>query len=346
MNDAQPAAIASSRCRSPNTGSRGDPYSRLGRRTLRAVLAIAAACVLATDLDAQGSDDQLGAIPPRNLQTIALDLTSGVRTLRVPFMESFSLTVPLLEAPKHVRLTLVDETRHRSGFPATYSIQVGRQHTGAKTVSFYIAPLPAKALVTATLTYWWSEPSGAQCGAWLDRLPLAELGPAKTPSDDGNANTPQDTTVSAECGKYTFRLHAPARFTSHFDLDLGILRSANAGYTGVIVAVHLHPVPLNDNTPSQLRGLGHRVSLFGGLAITEIASQHPVTKPFSAGIPVTGIGVKVGPTRIIGGLMFFDQEDANPVVEKERAKVDYTFGLSLDFAVHELLGVLARAVGL
>ncbi len=107
----------------------------------------------------------------------------------------------------------------------------------------------------------------------------------------------------------------------------------------------------SENLCSQRSLLQHvvkRVSVFAGLSPLRISSDAPVTSPFAIGVPVVGIGVRelpyLGAFRVNGGVMFFDQKDANPLVSMLRHERDVFLSFTADFELTDFLGLLAAFI--
>jgi hypothetical protein len=169
---------------------------------------------------------------------------------------------------------------------------------------------------------------------------------------------------------YVFRFHVDQKHTSPGDTitivsapkttlsnrlqtDFGVLRSDNAGYWGVVSDLHIYLMPVNKNESACARRtpLEHvlkRVSLFAGLSPLKIASDEPVASPFTVGTPVVGIGLRqlpyLGAFRVNGGVMFFDQKDANPLVATMRHKRDVFVSVTADIELKNFLGPLASFI--
>jgi hypothetical protein len=179
-----------------------------------------------------------------------------------------------------------------------------------------------------------------------------------TDSDRGTVTTstvvklaaPRATTSRAVADTIDIIAEAKAPFTSHFDADVGVLRTHRTGYWGLATNAHFHLVPLNKNEDlsqlSPLQKVMRRLSVFGGLAVREMATEKEV-RPYFAGVgsPVAGLGYRgtgrFDPVRINGGVMFFKEKDANPLVDRELNKRDTFVSLSVDFDVKTLLVPLA-----
>lgn len=151
------------------------------------------------------------------------------------------------------------------------------------------------------------------------------------------------------------RIHArpKADFGNHFDQDLGIMLSHRAGYLGVVSSMHVHFVPINKNASGTDFPFSQRLlrntSLFLGLTVAEIDSDATVEKFFAAGSPVFGLAVRPifgRPVRFAAGLVVFKQDDANPLVDTKRNKVDRFIMATADLDLKALLGPLLAIIGI
>ena len=153
----------------------------------------------------------------------------------------------------------------------------------------------------------------------------------------------------------TIRGRAQASLAQHFDADIGILRSENAGNWGLVTSSHFHLVPLNKNedptfSSSTGANLAKRLSVFAGVSFQEIHSEVEVSKFFTFGSPVAGIGVR-GPLgldfmRLNGGVIWFKQDDANPLVTRQRVKRDVFVSATADLELKQVLGPLVALLNI
>lgn len=135
---------------------------------------------------------------------------------------------------------------------------------------------------------------------------------------------------------------------NHFDADLAVIRSSRAEYVGLGSNAHLYAVPINRNEcTSDYRGMDHllkRVSVFGGLSLVKLDAEADVNHQFQAGTPMFGIGLNrlpyLGPLRINAGVVRLKQDDANPLVDRDRLKWDTFVSLGVDVELKSLLGPL------
>lgn len=160
---------------------------------------------------------------------------------------------------------------------------------------------------------------------------------------------------------------ARSSWRQHFDTDLGVMGTPTAGYLGVVTGVHFHLAPVRkdvdlfDPTVPPMQRLGRRFSVYAGISPVEIwhAADQPIQKT-RLGIPVVGLGFRgplywqesggtwgqVGPLmRLNTGVMFFDQDAANPLVTEPRAKRDFFVSLTADLEISSVLGPLLGVLG-
>ena len=104
---------------------------------------------------------------------------------------------------------------------------------------------------------------------------------------------------------------------------------------------------------SGLQRWGQRISVFAGLSFQEIASERNVENVLSIGTPIIGIGIRgfpyirrsdnayyrriAQPIRINFGLVWFNQDIANPLVNEKKLVADFFFSTTVDT---DLLGIL------
>ena len=160
--------------------------------------------------------------------------------------------------------------------------------------------------------------------------------------------------VPASVTTFPILTDARAAFYQHFDQDIGVLVTDRAGYVGAVTSIHLYPAPINKN--ARLEDMGEldrwlrRVSLFGGLAVAQFSSSASVDAYFAAGSPTAGVAVRpflfFMPLRLGTGLVWFKQDDANPLVSTPRTKVDRFAMVSVDFDVRSIFGPLLTLAGL
>lgn len=151
---------------------------------------------------------------------------------------------------------------------------------------------------------------------------------------------------------------ARAPFTSHFNTDFGVMHAPGANYWGITSALHFYPFsPINKKSDlmqfSGLQRWGQRISVFAGLSFQEIASERNVENVLSIGTPIIGIGIRgfpyirrsdnayyrriAQPIRINFGLVWFNQDIANPLVNEKKLVADFFFSTTVDT---DLLGIL------
>ncbi|HEV2147453.1 MAG TPA: hypothetical protein VGR37_08620 [Longimicrobiaceae bacterium] len=146
-----------------------------------------------------------------------------------------------------------------------------------------------------------------------------------------------------------------ASLAQHFDADVGVLRSENAGNWGLVTSSHFHFIPINKNEDDSFTSgpgarLARQISMFGGIAFQEIYSEVEVSKFFTFGSPVAGVGIR-GPLgldfmRVNGGVIWFKQKDANPLISRQRVKRDVFVSATADLEMKQVLGPLVALLGI
>lgn len=151
-----------------------------------------------------------------------------------------------------------------------------------------------------------------------------------------------------------------SRFQDHFRPDFGLMRSTRAEYVGVTSNVHFYLAPINPN--EDLADLGSdvwgnftkRMSIFAGLALQELSSEADVDALFEdVGSPVVGVGMRgfmywpnmparwrplLQPLRLNTGIVWFHQEDPNPLVDDKIRKRDWFVSVTADIDLKSILG--------
>lgn len=146
-----------------------------------------------------------------------------------------------------------------------------------------------------------------------------------------------------------------------FDADLGIAAAHASGYVGLVSNAHLYPfAPVNKATDLRtVRGFWpnfrQRVSIFAGLALQELNSDAEVHPLYDVGTPVVGAGLRgflywspisqrlrpiLQPLRLNAGVIFFEQEDPNPLVTERHGRHDLFASVTADIELKSVLGPL------
>jgi hypothetical protein len=152
---------------------------------------------------------------------------------------------------------------------------------------------------------------------------------------------------------------APSRFQDHFHADFGLMRSFHAQYVGVTSNAHFYLAPINPNEDltdledDVWQNFTKRVSVFAGLALQELSSEADVDALFKVGSPVAGIGVRgflywpgmsprlrplLQPLRLNTGVVWFEQDDANPLIDEKIRKRDWFISITGDIELKNILG--------
>jgi hypothetical protein len=158
---------------------------------------------------------------------------------------------------------------------------------------------------------------------------------------------------------FSIRASTQTDYTQRFDTDIGIVHSSQAGYTGFASNVHFHLWPLNKSADLAdfgfFESLKRRISVFGGLAVTKLGAEEDVTHLMGVGSPMVGLGFRapfywqgleppflpgwlIRPMRLNAGVIWFNQDDPNPLVDETTVKHDAFVSLSYDVDVKSILG--------
>lgn len=154
---------------------------------------------------------------------------------------------------------------------------------------------------------------------------------------------------------------APSSFVHHVHQDFGFVWAPKADYFGAASTLHFYAVPVNKMALPQGLELEKRISLFVGIVFQKLFApgsdifhpsrdDKPVENLLSIGSPVVGIGIRPGFgstgryiwQKVVGfrlnfGLVFFNQTDANPLVNEKRLKAAYTINVTYDIELQKLL---------
>lgn len=200
------------------------------------------------------------------------------------------------------------------------------------------------------------RPPRCRCGpARCPCPPASEAAPC--PVDGAPAPTAAAQPAAAPARKVdvdTARVPGIARagLQHHFDADIGVMYATRADYWGVVTNAHIHAVPVNRNRSAAgltpLQQFAQRASIFVGLAVQPISSGAEVKDLYTVGSPVVGVGYRglfgVDQLRLNGGVMFFKQEDANPLVTRDHTKRDAFVSATVDFSVQSIFGPLLALI--
>lgn len=153
-----------------------------------------------------------------------------------------------------------------------------------------------------------------------------------------------------------------ADFANHFDTDFGVFmthHNPGPGYIGAGTNVHFYLSAVNKKERgfrrTSLRDqLFKRVSLFAGLSFVTLQAKEEVKNRYDVGNPLFGLGIK---PRFRGrgeywnffglnaGLVYFQQDAANPLVTDGKIKHAPFVSITGDITLKELLGPLATLLG-
>lgn len=138
-------------------------------------------------------------------------------------------------------------------------------------------------------------------------------------------------------------------FTSHFVTDIGMIYAFEPGYWGAATTLHAFLAPINKKAPVSFTGLSDfrkSTSAFVGLTSVEIASEADVDKLYGIGSPIMGLSVRLTRSVHVGaGVMFFEQTNANPLIDDKVGKRGSFMMLTVDLDYKSILGPLAALLG-
>lgn len=200
------------------------------------------------------------------------------------------------------------------------------------------------------------------------------------PGDDvtgapANARVQNDADPSTSIAVETYVVNARARATlaSHFQTDIGIsLPIGRAETMSLVTGARFYFVPqvtggdlLDPSVPQGMWSqLARRASLFASISVFDLysGSDASVKKLGPLGAPSVGVSLHgflywgnmnsspflqrfIQPLHLNAGVMFFQQEDANPIVDTERRKWDYFISISADVSFKQVLGPIGKLFG-
>jgi hypothetical protein len=303
----------------------------------------------------------LGILIPSNTaaqqKTVAVNLAAEAFTGSVPYWEHFVIQGSLPDEATGVllvydqgqgRVRTAEWTRAMKGYDAGgFSIPGGPLHP---------------------------DRSYTFCFAVFGRLPRQPAGLADEGEELLNLNRscndilPDSAKRRRNVHRFAVTASPRSQWAEHFDTDLGVMRTAKVGYTGVVTGAHFYLVPVRkdldliDPFLTRSQEFWRRISFYAGVSPVQLYStaDQPI-KGTPVGIPVVGIGFR-GPLywrpveglpgqflqqmRLNAGVMFYEQDDENPIIEEDRAKRDVFLSLTVDLAIRDVIGPLAAALGL
>jgi hypothetical protein len=332
-------------------------------RYLTRLYIVAAAVQLAVPTGVWCQED--GAVERRGRQTIQVNLATRSLESRVPFNEHFRVVgkypagvdrACLSYGPAQRLGQVVDPRLFASArsLPVSAIIQQGE-------FAFDVGPLQPRdryrftfVLYRDTVIKKVRNEKGPRVGG-SDAAAARPLHPCVPEAQLNQDAGPLPDTITRvwSADSVSLSVTPGASFRNHIDADVGALHSFNAGYTGLVTNVHLYAYPLNKNEDLSdrpaIEQLGKRFSVFLGLAVQELNSDADVDKFLPLGNPVVGVGLRGFPgieaLRVNTGIMLFKQDDANPLVTKERLKYDPFVSVTADIEFKTLLGPLANLLG-
>jgi hypothetical protein len=155
-------------------------------------------------------------------------------------------------------------------------------------------------------------------------------------------------------------------FRDHFDTDFGAIYGTRSEYVGLGIMLHVYAEPIRpferlSDVESRWRRWKKRVNLAAGISLAELSDEKPVDHMFSFGTPVAAIGARKLPAppgaaalirtlieqpRWAVGVIWFTQDDANPLITRKKTKADPFVSMTFDLDLKSILGPLYGVIGL
>lgn len=272
--------------------------------------------------EAQGSPR---AIPLVNIEKGTLEIATPL-----PFDVPFHLRVPLVATVDSVRLTIAEAG---GVTPVHVARMVTTSSFFAAHAVFRVPRLEPNRRFDIRVELCGSDTTGSG-------TPHSWCAAGKTMTSGGKAYTDIIAVVAS----------TTAGWSTHFDTDVGVFRSAEAEYWGAAYNMNVYARPINKNEVLDRTGttnqLFKRTSLTVGLSLFEFRSGAVVQPFWTVGSPKVGLSLRVlGPMRIGAGFVFFRQEDPNPLVTRTTSRRDGFLSLDADIEVRSVLGPLAAIFG-
>jgi hypothetical protein len=140
-----------------------------------------------------------------------------------------------------------------------------------------------------------------------------------------------------------------AALTAHLLTDLGVLVTSR-GHVGGLTSLGIYPVPINRKEKLSWKDpsdFAKRIGFFVGLTPFELHSPVEVEALYKAGSPVLGSSLRITRSTRVGiGVLFFEQTDANPLVDRKVGKRDIFFSLTWDLRYRDVLGPIGAILAL
>lgn len=320
------------------------------RRSL--VIYFTAVVVSAFPVHASGQAD--ATKPPPNPDVVTVDLRGRALGGTLPFDQKLGLRGPL------DTLTEVVAVRYERVTAEGQDEIIGDPWCG-----YWIRQKPVGATPRARQTQFALEIPQLRLEPNKDYLfefrvyeaPDAALQPP--PSDTTCMTAPMGTHIPGATLTDSLVIHGDTHieFSQRFDTDLGMAWAPGAEYIGATSGVHfffMRPI----NKKLDLAELGfwksipHRLSLYGGLAVNELGSGNDVKSALSVGSPMLGVGIRgplywskdtpfawaLRPIRLNTGIIWFEQDDPNPLVDETALKRDWFWSVTADIDLKTILG--------
>jgi hypothetical protein len=194
---------------------------------------------------------------------------------------------------------------------------------------------------------------------------LKQPGSLGQPADDDACMGPVD--IAAPSAATTIQLtevvsirgDTDMEFTQWFDTDIGFMYAHGAGYKGVASGVHFFLRPVNKKLDlaelGALESIPYRLTPYLGLAVDKLGGGRDVEPAWTVGSPMLGLGFRgplywsedtplarmnwiLRPIRLNTGIVWFRQDDPNPLVDDKILKHDWFWSITADVDLTTILG--------
>jgi hypothetical protein len=324
-----------------------------------AVLACALPCRVAAQDDKK---------PPPNPDVVTVDLRARTLGGTLPFDQEFRLRGPLDTLTEVVTVRYGELAEASNG---TESI-AGTPYCGIwiRQKPLVPGPGPAAGLPRARETQFVLRIPALRLAQDTDyrfEFALYEVGDQQLRPPPSDTQCMTDAQLQAHLGvapmktdEFAINGDTDTEFTQRFDTDVGIVGAPQAGYLGASSGVHFYFwQPINKKLdlaePKWYKSFGRRVSLYGGLALNELGGGDDVKPAWGVGSPMLGFGFRgplywsertpfawaLRPMRINAGVIWFKQDDPNPLVDNTSFKLTWFWSATADVDLTAILGPFA-----
>lgn len=155
----------------------------------------------------------------------------------------------------------------------------------------------------------------------------------------------QVSLVASSRGGFTTRARA------HISMDLGVMYAGRIGEIRPYMAANFYTRPVNRNVPlSEVGGFRRRFSVMMGITVTSIEEKDGERilrdDAFGSNALLVGVGYRLtDAARVSGGILFFKENDPNPLIDNLSTTAEGFVAVSFDWNVKNILDKLGTAIG-